>query len=249
VKRHVQIVLTAVFVSLASCGRDPVDTPDELELSYDFQSGSNGWTAHFADYPQGSETFYELLAEHRALPAPLEARGRGMFLFGNNHSDDLFMYLTKSVTGLQPNSTYRMRFSVEIATNAGRDCAGAGGSPSLVPVKVGATASEPTRVLVPGSGAAQYYRMGIDKGEQSSGGRDAFVIGTVAGTSTNCSGDAPYALKRLDSAGSTFDLTTGASGSLWLIVGFDSGFEGRQGIYVTEVEARLERKYSLAEGT
>src|SRR5688572_31086285 len=60
-------------------------------IQFDFSGGDHGFVAGFTDYPVGEEAFYELDAGLRPLPTPLGS-GTSLFISGNNHSDDLFMY-------------------------------------------------------------------------------------------------------------------------------------------------------------
>ena len=65
--------------------------------------------------------------------------------------------------------------------------------------------------------------MNIDKGNQSLGGKDAIVLGNVANHLTNCL-QFTYETKILDSA-TPFNVRTDPGGSLWLLVGTDSGYD------------------------
>lgn len=72
---------------------------NEVIFDYDFDTDDEGWSTGFADLPvDATHDFYELVGGYRQLPSGLP--GGGMYLQGNNHSDDLFMYITKQVSGL-----------------------------------------------------------------------------------------------------------------------------------------------------
>ena len=83
----------------------------------------------FADYPVGEESFYELSWGWDNLPAEVTVDGKeasktlskGLFLSGNNHSDDLFMFVKRKITGLDPNTAYSVQFSVLIESNVAPD--------------------------------------------------------------------------------------------------------------------------------
>lgn len=217
--RH--LILSFAIILCASCKFDMV------EDRFDFAAGANGWQAGFADYPVGSEAFYELSAGVETLPPPLETL-KGFRLTGNNHSDDLFMFIKKRFTGLAPNSRYSLRFQVTFATNVPRGCAGIGGSPGeSVTVKAGATATEPA-AQDDGNG---FYVMNIDKGNQSAGGGNAVVLGDFANSEDCESADFDYELKTLDNSHAPFIVSTDAEGALWVFFGTDSGFEGTTTIY------------------
>lgn len=235
-----RVGIAGALLLAAALGCDGGGPTDEAgggqALTYDFRSDAQGWVADFADYPRGEEDFYELDSGTRALPAPLDPKRKAVYLAGNNHSDDLFMFLKRKVTGLAPRRSYRVGFQVEIATSAGTGCLGVGGSPGEgVYVKGGASAQEPTRTL----DSAGWYRLVVDKGNQAEGGRDAVTLGTIAGTSASCDGKS-YELKTLRSDGKGVEVTTDADGALWLLVGFDSAFEGATRVYVTGIGVSAE---------
>src|SRR5512133_3935105 len=76
------------------------------EITYGFFDNMEGWTVNFSDYPVGEEQFYELQSGLVKLPPPLDTTQYAVLISGNNHSDDLFSYLYKPLTGLAPNTTY-----------------------------------------------------------------------------------------------------------------------------------------------
>ncbi|HEX7026456.1 MAG TPA: hypothetical protein VF268_04395, partial [Gammaproteobacteria bacterium] len=184
----------------------------------------------------GEEDFYQLEAEWRALPAPLDDMN-GIYISGNNHSDDLFMFIKRKLEGLEPDTRYSLTFGARFATNADSGCFGIGGAPGEdVTVKAGATDHEP---LADGQSQG-HIRMNIDHGAQSNGGSDAIVIGNIANSQDDCVDDR-YELKDLDSEGLPFEAFTDSQGALWVLFATDSGFEGTTGIYYTRVEIRAEK--------
>lgn len=231
---------------LPACG-DLLTSTDQRVLESDFQTGTDGWTAGFADFPPADAEIYELQAGVRPLPAPLDSTRRGFYIAGHNRSDDLFMFLKRPVDGLVPGVVYRVRFQLDLATNAGSGCVGIGGAPGeSVYLKAGATTREPVTVQQNG-----YLRMSIDKGEQQGSGSAMATIGDVANGSNRCDGDAPFRLKSItsDTDRTTTpprraDLRAAADGSgrLWLIVGTDSGFEGLTRLYYARIRVELERE-------
>ncbi|HEX9203020.1 MAG TPA: hypothetical protein VF964_03580, partial [Vicinamibacteria bacterium] len=80
------------------------------------------------------------------------------------------------------------------------------------------------------------YRLNIDKGNQAQSGKEAVVIGTVG----NLSGTETWELKELESAASPpLTVMPNPDGSVWLLMGTDSGFEGRTSLYYTRVSVQL----------
>lgn len=204
-----------------------------MTVTSDFLLGTHGWEAGFADY--------SLLNEHMELEAGLAAvppelgTGTAFYIAGHNRSDDLFMFLTKKLSaldGITPNQRYELSYRIVFASQAGTGCAGIGGAPGeAVALKAGGSGFEPKVVL----DEHNHYRMNIDKGDQSVGGEHASVAGTIANGTDNCSGDAPFVwIGRTHKH--THTVTSSPRGELWLIVGSDSGFEGKTRLYYRHID-------------
>ena len=218
----------------ASDGSDDSPEPgaDRVEFDFSFETDIDGWVAAFADLPEDyDQSIYELDGGYRALPDGLD--GTGIYVQGHNRSDDLFMYLKRQVDGLTPAASYTASASVDLATNAALASVGIGGSPGeSVFVKAGASTAEPE--AAPDS--TGHLRMNIDNGNQSRGGSQMAVLGTVG--HPDIVGD-EYRLKTLDSMDSPVVVNADDSGNAWLIVGTDSGFEGLTRLYYDRISFTL----------
>lgn len=218
----------------------------EIVVVSDFNTGSKGWLPGFADYSlQNSDLRME--AELRPLPAEISASRSGYFIQSMNRSDDLFMFLKKQVAheyGLEPNQQYRVSFDLRYASNAPTGCVGIGGSPGdSVYLKAGASVDEPVTLLT----GASNVQLSIDKGQQSQGGKDAGIVGTIA-NGTDCVGnDHPYVRVTKTYAHPTA-VKTDERGSLWLVIGTDSGYEGLTGLYLESITARINPAVEPAAG-
>lgn len=202
----------------------------QTTFTFDFGHGAEDWTTGFSDYPVGQEQLFQLESGLRHLPPPLDQNRTGILLSGNNHSDDLFMFLTGRLTELEPGQNYSLKFLVEFATNAASGCLGVGGSPGdSVFVKVGASPIEPKAQAVAGD-----YTMNLDKGNQATGGSDAIVIGNVANGLTDCANPV-YTMKTLQNKQGAFTAKTDSQGTIWAMVGTDSGFEATTALYYTKI--------------
>jgi Golgi nucleoside diphosphatase len=113
---------------------------------------------------------------------------------------------------------------------------GIGGSPAdSVYVKLGASAAEP-RVARDSEGM---LALNLDKGNQSQGGRDATVAGTVA---LPARGTAAYGYVQRNNHRLFQTATTDGDGSLWLFFGTDSGFEGLTELWYTKLTVSFARQ-------
>lgn len=223
--------IAASLLALA-CSDSGTDPGTSVDVTFDFHGGMEGWQGDFADYPVGEESFYELSVEHGTLPAPLNQSEGSIRQSGNNHSDDLFMYVSRKLTGLAPGRSYRGTVTVRFATDAPENSVGVGGSPGKsVYVKAGFSAVEPTRRV----DELNHYRLNLDKGNQAQGGADVITIGDFA------NGTAEEWEFRLKTLATTTPLNVSANdaGELWVVVGTDSGFESTTTIFYDLIQVQL----------
>ncbi len=209
--------------------------------NFDFRQGTLGWSAGFADYsPEMGDL--NLKAELRELPPSLGVSGTGFYLQGVNRSDDLFMFLKRCLKrddGIQPKQTYEVELVLSLASNAPSNCAGVGGAPGeSVYLKAGATSSEPLSVL----DSDNFFRMNVDKGNQNDGGSAATVVGNIA-NGIPCEkipdlSQAPYVSLRREHRHRPA-VKANEQGEIWLLIGTDSGFEGKTGLYYQQIEVKL----------
>lgn len=207
-------------------------------LHYSFDATPGDWQALFADFTAAVEAGIEFQAEWREIPAPLTSR-RGFLLSGNNASDDLAMLLTTQISGLQPDALHLLRLDVTIASNVPAGCVGIGGSPGeAVTVKLGASTVRPEVIQADGQ-----FSFNIDKGNQTSGGEDATVVGDISNNEQCDEVGFPgsWQLKTLSNNDASIAVVADADGRAWVYVLTDSGFEGRSSIYVTDFRVAVSR--------
>ena len=204
---------------------------DSRTITFDFSDGTQGWTGNFADYPNGEEAFYELEYGWSGLPEPLDTNVMAVKISGNNHSDDLFSYMFTRVRLLVPNATYEATFDIELASNVATNSVGIGGSPDLA-LGAGGLSNPPGDTL-DGSG---YRRPDFEVALQSGESNEVMkVLGTLGVTDTTT----VYTLINRNNHGDPIDLTTDTDGELFLLIGFDSGFEGKTTVYFKSIKITL----------
>lgn len=231
-ERIILAVIVGVLVFVMITRPEPYET--EYQFTYTFEESQEGWMTGYADYPKDFDPeIYEMHAGYGTLPSGINSSG--VSLTGHNRSDDLFMYLTKLVEGLKPDTTYNVSYSLEIATNTPFGLGGIGGSPGeSVYVKVGAVDQMPDLV----EDTSDLMIMNLDKGNQASEGPDMINIGTLANPNIDIEDwdETVYAIMSLDNLENPFTVTTDSDGSLWVIVGTDSGFEGKTTVYYDTID-------------
>ena len=223
-------IILSVFVAslLFSCSMENTPYIPTYTIGENFNTSIEGWKGDFADYPVGSEDFYELKFAQAKLPMPLDTTKKALRISGNNHSDDLFMYITRKYSGLKANQKYSISFEVEFASNAPSNAMGVGGAPGeSVYFGLGFTSIEPKKVI---DSTSNHYKMNIKKMQQATSGDDMKVFGNIA----NGTEKSEYKLIRKSGV---LTGTTDAKGDIWLILGTDSGFEATTTLYYTGLKA------------
>ena len=224
-----KLIFLIVLAGLFGCDLSS-DTSGILVFSYSFDFGESqdNWEVDFTDFPAGVDSSsYELQFAYTDRPSNLGTK-KSMMMSGNNHSDDLFMFMKRKISDLSPNTDYTLVFEVELASNAPKGLAGIGGAPGeSVFLKAGATSTEPKKVI-----EDNQYTLNVNKGNQNDPGEIAIVLGDIAVSYDT----QDYALiTRNNTEKTPFIARSNSKGEIWLIVGTDSGFEGTTTVYYTRV--------------
>lgn len=202
------------------------ESPARTSAFFDFEQSGSEFVPIFADYPDQEDVndFYEF--QHSYGEVPIPKAGKGIFISGSNHSDDLFMGYVKKLEGFAAGETYRFSVSFKLATNIEGGLVGAGGAPGeSVTVKCGIVSIEPKAINESG-----YFRMNIDTGSQSNGGKNMTVVGDMAKTKNNHPGEYEF-----NEFSAEFDTMANEDGEVYLIIGTDSGFESTTAYYLDDI--------------
>ncbi len=200
---------------------------------FTFNTDDAGFTPIFADYTQqeNADSFYAFHAEHKAVP--IRRAGSGLYISLANYSADMFMGYVKKLEGFTPGEEYRFTISFKLAANVAGGLVGIGGAPGeSVFVKCGIASVRPESVLQEDGS----FRLNIDKGNQSEGGKDMDVLGDIAGTADPHPDG--YAFKSFKT---TVTAAAGEDGCVYLVIGTDSGFEGVTDYYLDNVTVRIRK--------
>lgn len=207
-----------------------------IHFQFDFSKENQNWQGDFADYPVGEEAFFDLAWGWNTLPKPLNNLSKGMFLSGNNHSDDLFMFIRRKIGGLKPNTYYDITFQVVIEDDIFPGQMGIGGSPGeSVFFKVGASTKKPQKKNDNG-----FYLLNVDKGNQAIGGKNAVVVGDLANPLVDPN-NPQFEPKQFNNQNNPLRIKSDNKGNLWLFLGTDSGFEGPTLYYIASISVEAKK--------
>lgn len=225
-------IIALLLVFMSGC-TSKAESPAGTSAFFDFEQSDSGFVSIFADYPdqENVEDFYEFQHSYGEVPVP--KAGKGIFISGNNHSDDLFMGYVKKLEGFSAGKTYHFNVSFKLATNTEGGLIGAGGAPGeSVTVKCGIVSIEPEVTNESG-----YFRMNIDTGAQGNEGKDMTVVGNMAKAENNRPGEYEF-----NEFSAEFDITANENGETYLIIGTDSGFESTTAYYLDDISVTWSKK-------
>lgn len=209
--------------SVWSCAADSNNEISVFNSLYNFEESDFDWAGGAADYDVKDSANVKFDFAYGSVPETLAPVQRSLRLSGNNNGDYLTMFVKKQITGLKPQTGYRLAFDIELACDADDTAANA------IILKAGATTTEPGVVK-----GTEQFRLTVDKGPYAESGDDMIVIDTVLVNATTDeygvtqSGDAPskylYVNAQSDNAG-----------SLWVIIATESPGKGRSTVYYSKV--------------
>lgn len=229
------IVSLLTLSMMAGCTSAAAVSDGPSSVKFDFGKDAAGFTPIYADYPysEGVEEFFEF--QHDYGKVPIDGAGNGIFISGNNHSDDLFMGYVKALEGFAPARAYHFTVSFKLAADVEGGMIGVGGSPGgSVAVKCGVAQTEPAALPIE-SGGIPYVRLNIDAGRQSNSGRDMVVVGNMAKTESSRPGE--YEFKEFTAE---FDTAANVLGEVYLVIGTDSAFESTTSYYLDDISVAWE---------
>ncbi|BBE16747.1 hypothetical protein AQPE_0891 [Aquipluma nitroreducens] len=231
--------MLAFVLPFASCNDEETIESKTVVLETDFNkvASSNppdGWSAVFAEYPDGKNEFYELNSGIKNLPQPLDQAKKAFMLSGNNHSDALQMWLVKQLSGLSPESKYSIETEIELASKYPGGSVGIGGSPGNAVHLVSKFATQ-GYTLEKGKTEGDNIQLVLKKVEAVPESVLNIDLGDVAITSDQY----VYKLITRKKSSDTNTAVTDKDGKLWAIVGTWSGFEGISTLYYTRIKFTL----------
>lgn len=206
----------------------------------DFRSEGADWETFYTGYPVNYEDNMEFDSGLRSLPEPLNSSENGYYITALNRSDNVKMLFRNRIDGLEPNTTYGVRFTVRFATEEPSGCAGVGGAPGEA-VKVIADASEVRpEPIIENEGDDGYYLLNIQHMGDSQEWYQNAIMGNIA-NSRECEDGDEFEIKEVSSGLSHSTVTTNENGEAWLMFGTRSGFEGQTELYYTYFKAEFIR--------
>ncbi|HET6560049.1 MAG TPA: hypothetical protein VFG54_22165 [Prolixibacteraceae bacterium] len=230
-KMYLLFILAPFLFTFSSCDEEVVPGA-QVVTETDFNNGADGWTAVYAEYPWHDSAFYEMESGIRSLPSPLDQAKKGFMLSGNNHSDALQMFLSKKLSGLAPNTSYKIETEVELASMYPDGSVGIGGSPGNAVHLVSKFATK-GYTLDKGTDEWDNVQLVLNK--------EGTVMEMDLGDVSIPSEEYIYQLiTRKKSSGSQV-VKSDQDGKLWAVVGTWSGFEGITVLYYTKIKITLTR--------
>jgi hypothetical protein len=224
--------LLSVLLSLMamSCAMQDEDAISIKTNTFDFNEGENGWKHGFSQYPTAGDSAEAELRYAYTDKPPSLPEGKGLMLSGKSSTPELFMFIKKQLTDLRPETDYTITVNVEVASSAASQSNNVV-FPSVF-LKVGAVSYEPQTFKT-----ADKVLINVDKGAEDEDGSEMLNIGNIIGANSI---DYNLALKSSSSKNPIPILArTDSNGSLWIIVGTDSNFQGTTTVFYSKVNVIL----------
>jgi hypothetical protein len=225
--RLLSILLSLIAMSCATQDEDAISIKTN---TFDFNEGENGWKHGFSQYRTVGDSAEAELKYAYADKPPSLPEGKGLMLSGKSSTPELFMFIKKQLTDLRPETDYTITVNVEVASSAASQTNNLA-APSVF-LKVGAVSYEPLTIKT-----ADKVIINVDKGEEDQDGSEMLNIGNIIGSNSI---DYNLTLKSSSSKNPTPILArTDSNGSLWIIVGTESNFNGTTTVFYSKVNVIL----------
>ena len=214
--------------------KDSIGVTLPATYNFDFEESEEDFEAIFSDYHDDGNNYesYEMKSDYTTIPVK-DISSKGLYIASHNRSDDIFMGYIKEITGLSKDQSYTFDISFKLATNIEAGGFGIGGSPgAAVYIKAGVVSEKP-EMEKDDVGVLRFTN--IDTGSQASGGEDLLHLGNIEKPEENWVEG--YMFK---SFSTSVTATTNSNGSVYLIIGSDSGFEGFTEYYIDDVSITIQ---------
>ena len=221
--------IVATIGLLTGCGASTSKPSIGTDINYSFAQNIDGWEFGYSDY---TTLTTPTDVEHIHTISPIQGASTALYMSGTNESSSLLLYTTRKVDGLLPKTIYKGKFTVTFASDTPAGCAGVGGSPGESVWLIGAVSSTKPE----NRQTREDFRLNISRGNQSTAGDSSDVIGTIGVSGIPCSGNNRQAAIKTLGPSKWIPFTTDDTGSAWILVGLDSGFESYSRIWLQNVK-------------
>jgi|GEM_PF-4397448 len=191
----------------------------------DFESGNNAYEYGFANYNESKDSVYELTSNIQDIP---DNSSKGLFMSGNNQSESLLMYLSKSIVAL-PDAQYTVKIDFDIATNLVNNVDDGNNNGQAMYVKAGVT-TVPFSTIIDGK---DFVRTNLDLGSLVNSGPDGRTLGTVEKVNSE---DESYQYRHFTQS---FRVTTKEDGLISILIAVESNISGVSSLYFDNIIIEL----------
>lgn len=213
------LVIPLLFF-LGCMEQDSVESAD-LISAFDFDSGAQNWEGGISDYPINYEDSTDYHLSNIQVPSALLMQGKGLNISAENPHGDLFYYFKRHIAGLVPNTDYKLDFEFLVYTQMLEESSDLASEELYL--KIGGVGHDPQLEDLSRENTIDYRTLNVDKGASNSdSGQDVINVGSIK----EFTQDMPEVI-----SGNTFDynieVRTDNTGSIWLVVGADSGIKSQ----------------------
>lgn len=228
------ILIFGITILMSACQNKDPKLVVTTTIDSEFQNSLDGWMPGLAGYTALSDSAtMDWQVRPSRLRPPLDSTRYALKMQSTNDDSNLFMFISKQLKGLEPSSSYNVKFNIKVSTNVFPDSLDLLGKPGQnIYLKVGATAVMPTLSLVKG-----VVTLNVDKGIVSASGKDLISLGAI----NNHEIRKIFTLFQYKNEES-FTVRSNSNGELWLYIGSDSAYPGKTSYYIDKATIKLSRR-------
>ncbi len=229
-----------VFLPSISCNVDEDRPEPSLYTVNTFENDAEGWEALFADYPQGLEDSLKLSFDYGSFfPSELIGDVKAIIQTGYAANSDLFMFIKKQISGLEPEKQYAVVFNIELYAQLNQEYEGDIEQENKGSfLKSGVFTDEPGVILADGTGETPDTLVpDFQIGEANEAGLDMINVGKLEYT---IPGATPV-INFGSSVENPVNVMSDADGKVWLVLGVDTNIPVYMSIYYSNITVNYKR--------
>lgn len=201
--------------------------PFYKEIVFYFLDDEETWVGQISDFAVGTEDSCRLQFGMDQMPEPLDTLIPALKVSSYNYNRDLLTMIYTPVSGLAPDAQYMITVNIQMATNIAKF------SSQDIAIGVGALDTIPEN-LTDGSG---WYRPPFQvRLVQEQSTNDIHMMGTLGITDTT----SIYTAITRSNYNHPLNVTTNGNGDFYLIICWDSDFEGTTTLYIKNILISIE---------
>jgi hypothetical protein len=214
-----------LIITMSGCKSD--GPPFYKDLVYYFLDDEETWVGQISDFAVGTEDSCRLQFGMSHMPAPMDTLMPALKVSSYNYSGDLLTMIHTPVTDLESDAQYVVTVNIQMATNIPKH------TPPDIAIGVGAWDTIPENLIDGSDWYRPPFQVRLAQGQSTS---DIQMMGTLGITDTT----SVYTAITRSNYNHPLNVTTNGYGTFYLIICWDSDFEGTSTLYIKNILISIE---------